>query len=55
MDGRVLMDLFSTKIQNRQAIKQTDNYGQTITSERQWSAAEESELKDRLDDLGYLG
>ncbi|SFR34574.1 alkaline phosphatase family protein [Halorubrum sodomense] len=54
MDGRVLSDLFSAEIQEEREITKTDKYGKSSHTGREWSSEEESELEDRLDDLGYL-
>lgn len=55
MDGGVLTGLLSEEIRNKREVRSTDKYRKTSTNERKWSVEEESELEERLDDLGYLG
>lgn len=55
MDGAVLESLFSEETHGKLEITETEQYGKADREDRKWSASEESELEERLDDLGYLG
>jgi predicted AlkP superfamily phosphohydrolase/phosphomutase len=55
MDGRVLADLFPGSGPSEAEIHRATEYGEAEGGNREWSDDEETELEDRLNDLGYLG
>lgn len=54
MDGSVLHSALNDEIVGSQATK-TSDYGRDVRDSQDWTSDEESEIKERLNDMGYLG
>jgi predicted AlkP superfamily phosphohydrolase/phosphomutase len=54
MDGSVLTEALDDDLLNRREIRTTTQYGRSNNGDRQWTDDEETELENRLSDMGYL-
>jgi len=54
MDGSVLTEALDDNVLGRREVRTTTQYGQSNTDGRQWTDDEETELENRLSDMGYL-
>jgi predicted AlkP superfamily phosphohydrolase/phosphomutase len=54
MDGSVLIDSLDNNLLNRREVRTTMQYGRSDNGGRKWTDNDETELENRLSDMGYL-